>query len=106
MGLTYFISDNEARPPKALFGNYNVAYVQASVIKSGTILQAQKIGGAIPNGLFRVPVNGEAIGMFRFPALRNDIEVKISFTDDGTHYFLEMSFEFDDQQHQAIWKCV
>ena len=105
VGLEYKINGEEARPPKSLYGNYNASFVQAFVIKGGTILQVKHIGGAKPSKTLRIQMNGAETAEFKFPKLKTKTEATVSIHDVGKYYFLSMNFVMGEEKHTAIWKC-
>ena len=83
VGLEYKINDKEVRPPKTVYGDYNASFVQAFVIKGGTVLQVKHIGGAKPSKRLRIQMNGTETAEFKFPKFKKKTEATVSISDKG-----------------------
>ena len=105
VGLEYKINGEDVRPPKMLYGDYNASFVQAFVIKSGTVLQVQHIGGAKPSKRLRIQMNGVETAEFKFPKFRKKTNSKVSIDDDGQYYSLSMEFMIGEDKHTPTWTC-
>ncbi len=110
VGLEYFIDGKQARAPKELYGLYNPSYVKAYLAKGGRVLNVSRhgghIGGAAPQKMLRIPVNGKVRAFFKFKNRKKAIEAVAGFSDDGINYFVTMEFNLDGKMHAPVWKCV
>lgn len=105
VGLEYKINGEPARPPKNLYGDYNASFVQAFVIKGGSVLQVKHIGGAKPSKRLRIPMNGTESAEFKFPKFKEKTDASVSVHDDGRYYSLSMNFVIDGEKHSPTWTC-